>query len=78
MQECDVLAFPTLVRFDCCYYTAFRCNRRRLRDYPNISRYLDKLYSMRAFRETVHMPTYVCTHFIETKWRGRAIGKSQP
>ena len=74
LSEVDVLAFPTLVRFDCCYYTAFRCNRRRIRDYPNLSRYLEKLYSIKAFRDTVHMPTYVMTHFIETTWRGRVIG----
>eukprot|EP00802_Teleaulax_amphioxeia_P015307 Tamp_15394.p1 GENE.Tamp_15394~~Tamp_15394.p1 ORF type:complete len:424 (+),score=50.23 Tamp_15394:52-1272(+) len=74
LTECDVLAFPTLIRFDVSYYTAFRCNRRRIRDYPNISRYTERLYSIRAFRETVHMPTYVCVHFIEARWRGRTVG----
>jgi putative glutathione S-transferase len=73
LTECDVLAFPTLIRFDVSYYTAFRCNRRRVRDYPNISRYLEKLYSIKAFRETVHVPTYVCVHFIEAKWRGAFV-----
>ena len=77
LTECDVLAFPTLIRFDVSYYTAFRCNRRRVRDYPNISRYLEKLYSIKAFRDTVHVPTYVCVHFIEAKWRGTFLHVSR-
>jgi hypothetical protein len=30
----------------------------------------------RAFRESVHMPTYVCVHFIEAQWRGRVVGNA--
>jgi glutathionyl-hydroquinone reductase len=55
-----VLAFPTLIRFDVSYYTAFRCNRRRIRDYPNISRYTERLYSIRCVCARARVCVCVC------------------
>lgn len=40
----DWRAFPTLVRFDACYVGAFKCNLRRLVDYPNLWAYTRDLY----------------------------------
>ncbi|MEQ8701981.1 MAG: glutathione S-transferase C-terminal domain-containing protein, partial [Bauldia litoralis] len=42
----DWRAFPTLVRFDCAYVSAFKCNLRRLIDYPNLWGYTRELYQM--------------------------------
>ncbi len=42
--EADWRLFPSLVRFDPCYYVGYKCNLRRLDDYPNLSNYLRELY----------------------------------
>jgi glutathionyl-hydroquinone reductase len=42
--EADWRLFPSLVRFDPCYYVGYKCNLRRLEDYPNLSNYLRELY----------------------------------
>ena len=36
ITEADWRLFSTLVRFDVAYYSAFRCNRQRITDYPNL------------------------------------------
>ena len=42
--EADWRLFPSLVRFDAVYYVGYKCNLRRLEDYPNLSNYLRELY----------------------------------
>ncbi|MEL6138330.1 MAG: glutathione S-transferase family protein [Cyanobacteria bacterium J06626_23] len=42
----DVRLFTTLIRFDVAYHTLFKCNRRRLQDYPNLSGYLRDIYQL--------------------------------
>lgn len=42
--EADWRLFPSLVRFDSIYYVGYKCNLRRLEDYPNLSNYLRELY----------------------------------
>jgi len=42
--EADWRFFPSLVRFDPCYYVGYKCNLRRLDEYPNLSNYLRELY----------------------------------
>jgi glutathionyl-hydroquinone reductase len=42
--EADWRLFPSLVRFDPCYYVGYKCNLRRLDEYPNLSNYLRDLY----------------------------------
>lgn len=42
--EADWRLFPSLVRFDAIYTVAYKCNLRRLEDYPNLSNYLRDLY----------------------------------
>jgi len=51
----DLRLFPTLVRFDECYHTAFKCNRRYLTDYDNLWPYLRDLYQTPGVAETVVM-----------------------
>lgn len=40
----DVCLFPTLFRFDAVYYSLFKCNRRRIQDYPALCRYVQAFY----------------------------------
>jgi glutathionyl-hydroquinone reductase len=42
----DVRLFPTLIRFDLVYFGLFKCGRRRVRDYPNLSRYVGGIYRL--------------------------------
>ncbi len=42
--EADWRLFPSLVRFDAVYYVGYKCNLRRLEEYPNLSNYLRELY----------------------------------
>ena len=51
----DVRMFPTLVRFDECYHTAFKCNRQYVLQYDHLWPYLRDLYQTPGFAETVVM-----------------------
>ncbi|WP_346910089.1 glutathione S-transferase family protein [uncultured Roseibium sp.] len=57
MTEADWRLFTTLVRFDAVYVGHFKCNRRRIADYPNLSNYLRDLYQTSGVAETVDMAT---------------------
>jgi putative glutathione S-transferase len=52
ITEADWRAFPTLLRFDLVYYGHFKCNLRRIQDYPNLGNYLRELYQWPDVRET--------------------------
>ena len=52
MTEADWRLFPTLIRFDACYVGAFKCNLRRLADYPNLTNYTRELYQVPGIAET--------------------------
>jgi len=53
ITEADWRLFPTLVRFDTVYYSHFKCNLRRVADYPNLCNYLRDLYQVPGIAETV-------------------------
>lgn len=52
--ECDWRLFTTLVRFDAVYVGHFKCNIRRIADYPNLWAYTRDLYQWPGIRETVN------------------------
>ncbi len=52
ITEADWRAFPTLLRFDLVYYSHFKCNIRRLQDYPNLANYLRELYQWPGIKDT--------------------------
>jgi putative glutathione S-transferase len=54
MVETDWRLFVTLVRFDAVYYVHFKCNVRRVADYPNLFGYLKDLYQFGGIDETVN------------------------
>lgn len=64
ITEADWRLFSTLVRFDLVYHTHFKCNRRRITDYPNLWAYTRELYQWRTpdggtIAETVHFDHFV-------------------
>jgi putative glutathione S-transferase len=55
LTEADWRLFTTLVRFDAVYVGHFKCNLRRIADYPALSNYLRELYQVPGVAETVSM-----------------------
>jgi glutathionyl-hydroquinone reductase len=62
ITEADWRLFTTLVRFDAVYHGHFKCNLRRIIDYPNLSNYLRDLYQLPGIAETVDIGE-VKTHY---------------
>ena len=73
LTEADWRLFTTLVRFDAVYYGHFKCNIRRIADYPNISHYLKGLIAVPGVRETVHID-HIKTHYY---WSHTRINPTQ-
>ena len=55
LTEADWRLFTTLIRFDPVYVGHFKCNIRRLEDYPNLWAYTRELYQYEAVSETINM-----------------------
>lgn len=65
LTEADIRLYPTLARFDAVYVGHFKCNLRRLIDYPNLWDYARDLYSLPAFRETTNFD-HIKRHYYGT------------
>ncbi len=65
LTEADVRLFTTLVRFDAVYVGHFKCNLRRIADYPHLSGYLRDLYQTEGFGETVDLD-HIKRHYYVT------------
>lgn len=53
LTEADVRLFTTMIRFDAVYHGHFKCNLRRIADYPNLSNWLREMYQIEGVAETV-------------------------
>ena len=62
VSEADWRLFTTLLRFDPVYVGHFKCNIRRIADYPNLSGYLRDLYQHPGIAGTVDIP-YIKKHY---------------
>ena len=65
LTEADLRLFTTLVRFDPVYVGHFKCNLRRIADYPHLSGYLRDLYQIPGVAETVNM-AHIKGHYYES------------
>jgi putative glutathione S-transferase len=63
--EADWRLFCTLVRFDAVYHGHFKCNLRRIIDYPNLQGYLMDLYQQPGIAETVNLD-HIKRHYYMT------------
>jgi glutathionyl-hydroquinone reductase len=63
--EADWRLFCTLVRFDAVYHGHFKCNLRRITDYPNLQGYLMDLYQQPGIAETVNFD-HIKRHYYMT------------
>jgi putative glutathione S-transferase len=53
LTEADIRLFTTMIRFDAVYFGHFKCNLRRIVDYPNLSNWLREIYQWPGIAETV-------------------------
>ncbi|MEX2578912.1 MAG: glutathione S-transferase C-terminal domain-containing protein [Verrucomicrobiales bacterium] len=51
--ETDIRLFVTLIRFDAVYHGHFKCNLRRIVDYPNLTRFLSEIREIEGVEETI-------------------------
>src|SRR3546814_11672296 len=63
--EADWRLFTTLVRFDPVYIGHFKCNIRRIADYPNLGAYLRDLYQVRSEERRVGKE---CVSTFRSRW----------
>ncbi len=59
----DVRLFTTLIRFDLVYYTLFKCNRRRIQDYPHLRVYLRDFYHLPDVSATCNFPAILQDYY---------------
>ncbi len=65
ITEADWCMFTTLFRFDAVYYVHFKCNLRRIVDYPNLWNYLKELYQLPGVKETCNLD-HIKTHYYQS------------
>lgn len=62
MTEADIRLFTTLVRFDAVYHGHFKCNVRRVQDYPALEGLLERMLAIPEIAATVHLD-HIKTHY---------------
>ncbi len=62
VTEADWRLFTTLIRFDPVYHLHFKCNKRRLIDYPNLWAYTRELYQWPGVAQTVNL-NHIVRHY---------------
>jgi putative glutathione S-transferase len=65
ITEADIRLLPTLLRFDLVYFSHFKCNLRRIADYPNLFAYTRDLYQTPGVAATFN-PTHAKRHYYES------------
>jgi putative glutathione S-transferase len=65
LTEADIRLFPTLARFDAVYVGHFKCNLKRLVDYPNLWGYARDIYQIPGIAETVNFD-HIKRHYYMT------------
>ena len=73
LTEADWRLFVTLIRFDAVYYSHFKCNLRRIADYPNLSNYLRDLYQVPGVGETVSIE-HIKRHYYASQLKVNPTG----
>ncbi|MGZ5804492.1 MAG: glutathione S-transferase family protein [Xanthobacteraceae bacterium] len=66
ITEADWRLFPTLLRFDVVYFSLFKCNKKRIADYPALSRYMHMLLAVPGVAPTVNARYYVLGYYSNT------------
>eukprot|EP00511_Aplanochytrium_stocchinoi_P008453 CAMPEP_0204857370 /NCGR_PEP_ID=MMETSP1347-20130617/20634_1 /ASSEMBLY_ACC=CAM_ASM_000690 /TAXON_ID=215587 /ORGANISM="Aplanochytrium stocchinoi, Strain GSBS06" /LENGTH=342 /DNA_ID=CAMNT_0052004747 /DNA_START=192 /DNA_END=1220 /DNA_ORIENTATION=- len=62
ITEADIRFFVTIVRFDEVYHGHFKCNKKKISDYPAITGHMREIYQLPGMAETVNM-THIKEHY---------------
>jgi glutathionyl-hydroquinone reductase len=65
LTEADIRLFTTLIRFDAVYHGHFKCNVRRIVDYPALWRFTRRMYALPGVRETVNFE-HIKNHYYQS------------
>jgi putative glutathione S-transferase len=65
LSEADIRLFTTLVRFDAVYHGHFKCNIRRIVDYPALWRFTRDIYNLKGVAETANLH-HIRHHYYES------------
>lgn len=65
LTEADIRLWTTLIRFDPVYYVHFKCNIRRIADYPNLAAFTRRLHDLDGMSETVNF-NHIRRHYYES------------
>ena len=65
LTEADIRLFTTLVRFDAVYHGHFKCNLRRIADYPALWRFTRDIYNLPKIAQTVNLD-HIRRHYYES------------
>ncbi|MFA7438393.1 glutathione S-transferase family protein [Castellaniella sp.] len=65
LTEADLRLWTTLLRFDAVYATHFKCDKKRIADYPNLTGLLRDIYQMPGVAGTVHMD-HIRNHYFRS------------
>ena len=68
VTEADIRLWTTLIRFDPVYHTHFKCNVRRIADYPNLAALTRRIYELDGIAETVNF-RHIKHHYYESHER---------
>ncbi|NCP24373.1 MAG: glutathione S-transferase family protein [Erythrobacter sp.] len=68
LTETDIRLWTTLIRFDPVYHTHFKCNIRRIADYPNLAAFTRRIYDLDGIAETVNF-RHIKHHYYESHER---------
>jgi putative glutathione S-transferase len=78
ITDADVRLYATLIRFDVAYYSAFKANRNRIVDFPNLWGYLRDLYQTAGFGDTTDFDAikkhyHLSNHITSNDQKGQTI-----
>jgi putative glutathione S-transferase len=65
LSEADIRLWTTLIRFDPVYHGHFKCNIRRIADYPNLAAFTRRIYALDNVAETVNF-RHIQRHYYES------------
>jgi putative glutathione S-transferase len=65
LTEADIRLFTTMIRFDAVYHGHFKCNVRRIVDYPALWRFTRRIYALPAVRDTVNFE-HIKNHYYQS------------
>ncbi|MFA5508603.1 MAG: glutathione S-transferase C-terminal domain-containing protein [Vulcanimicrobiota bacterium] len=65
LTEADICLFTTTLRFDPVYFVHFKCSKRMICQYPNLSAHLERVYNTPGVKETCHMD-HIRNHYYQS------------